>query len=134
MKLGLLVASCSLFVMLGQDAASMAQMGVRYQTGQGVAKDMKKAVYWWRKAAELGSAESQFYLGRAYQTGKGVEKDMAQAEYWYRKAADGGDARGRNSLEDLEQRRVWAGSHSTWTPLDLCPNLGSVPYCKSSLR
>ncbi len=37
--------------------------GVCYDNGQGVAKDEKKAVEWYAKAAEQNDAKAQFNLG-----------------------------------------------------------------------
>jgi len=50
----------------------------------------KKAVKWYRKAAEQGHAEAQHNLARMYSRGEGVEKDYAEASRWYLKAAEQG--------------------------------------------
>jgi len=43
----------------------------------------------YRRAAELGAPDAQFYMGELYGSGaRGVAEDQAQALYWYRKAAD----------------------------------------------
>ena len=44
----------------------MAQnnLGWCYENGKGVPKDMKKAVYWYREAAEQGDAEAKDALRR----------------------------------------------------------------------
>ena len=67
-------------------------LGVCYEKGDGVSKDMEKAVYWYRRAAEQGLAEAQCNLGLCCQKGDGVSKDFQQAVYWYRKAAEQGYA------------------------------------------
>ena len=81
--------------------------------------DNKEAIFWWRKAAEQGLAQSQFNLGWAYDHGgKGVERDSAQAVLWYRKAAEQGyDAaqtnlgllyhEGRGVEQDDDQAMYW---------------------------
>ena len=46
----------------------------------------------WRKAAERGDAEAQYWLGRCYYFGEGVAWDRAEAVKWFRKAAEQGDA------------------------------------------
>jgi len=53
----------------------------------GAQNDIKKAVEWYRKAAEQGDAGAQFRLGMAYLHGDGVEKDEKEALHWLRKAA-----------------------------------------------
>lgn len=61
----------------------------------------------YRRAADLGAAEAQFYLGSMYETGdKGLPKDDAQALNWYRKAESRG---GPNVLNDL----AWAYATSS---------------------
>ena len=52
----------------------------------------------YRKAADMGDADGQFYLGTMYESGRGgLNKDAKQALYWYRKAADQGSASGMNN-------------------------------------
>ena len=58
-----------------------------YSNGQGVSKNQKEAVNWYRKASEQGDADSQYHLGLSYQDGLGVDKDMQIALDWYRKSA-----------------------------------------------
>lgn len=65
-------------------------LGWMYVNGSGVMQDDKKAVFWYRKAAELGYALAQNNLGRMYQSGLGVIKNENEAMLWYRKAADQG--------------------------------------------
>ena len=43
--------------------------------GEGVPKDYKQAVYWFRKAADQGNAGAQYNLGAMYAKGEGVPKD-----------------------------------------------------------
>src|SRR5207247_4637589 len=79
------------------DAESEVELGLRYEQGEGVAKDQVEAVKWYRKAAEQNFALAQYNLGVFYQKGEGVEKDERQrlfggaedpveAVRWYRKA------------------------------------------------
>ena len=56
---------------------------------RGVESDDKKAVYWYRKAAEQGDADAQSNLGWMYDNGEGVEEDDEKAVYWFRKAERG---------------------------------------------
>lgn len=46
-------------------------------------KDYIKAAKWYRKAAERGDANSQFFLGRMYRQGNGITKDNVEAAKWY---------------------------------------------------
>ena len=76
----------------GGDANAQRYLGLCYEYGEGVSKDMKEAVKWYRKAAEQGEANAQCGLGWCYRNGDGVVKDMSEAVKWYRKAAEQGDA------------------------------------------
>ena len=75
------------------DAGAQADVGYAYETGDGVAKDINQAVYWYRKSAENGNMYGQANLGYWYYQGQGVAKDDNQAFYWNKKAADQGLAR-----------------------------------------
>lgn len=54
--------------------------------------NVTEAARWFRKAAEQGNAEGQFYLGVMYARGRGVPHDFSQAAHWFQKAADQGHA------------------------------------------
>ncbi|WP_309295377.1 tetratricopeptide repeat protein, partial [Aeromonas caviae] len=61
-----------------------------YTKGQGVAQDNSQAMAWYRKAAEQGHAQAQYFLGWMYTNGLGVVQDDWQALSWIRKAAEQG--------------------------------------------
>ncbi len=77
-------------------------LGNCYYSGKGVKKNLKKAVYWWEKAANGGYVMSQYYLASCYENGEGVERDISKAKYWYKKAAEKGDSEAKKALEKLE--------------------------------
>jgi TPR repeat protein len=62
---------------------------VGYESGNGVAKDMRTAVDWLTMAAEAGNPKAQHTLGRSYQTGHGVRQDPYTARTWLRKSREG---------------------------------------------
>ena len=74
------------------DAKAQTNLGWAYYNGEGVAKDQREAVRWYRMAAEQGYAKAQFNLGISYRFGNGVAKDQREAVRWYRMAAEQGDA------------------------------------------
>ena len=74
------------------NAVAMNDIGLMYERGQGVAKDMTEAAKWYRKSAEAGSAWGQHNLGYSYREGEGVPQDYAEALKWYRKAVEQGHA------------------------------------------
>ena len=82
------------------DPEKQNSLGLKYDRGDGVPKDLTKAVYWYRKAAEQGYASAQNSLAVCYEFGKGVSKDLQQAFYWYRKAAEQGYATAQRNLAD----------------------------------
>ncbi len=46
------------------DAGAMFNLGVCYDNGEGVAKDLKEAVRWYRAAADKGHADAKKALER----------------------------------------------------------------------
>lgn len=80
------------------DAKSQTNMGVRYWDGNGVKRDLTKAVEWWEKAAGKGDARAERMLGDAYLDGLGVEKDPSKAVWLLQKAIAQGDGIAKNSF------------------------------------
>lgn len=63
------------------------QVGYFYYDGLGVEKNLAKAVWWTRRAADHGDRDGQCNLAWFYEDGIGVERDMEQTAFWYRQAA-----------------------------------------------
>ena len=63
------------------------QIGYFYYDGLGVEKNLAKAVWWTRRAADHGDRDGQCNLAWFYEDAIGVERDMEQAAFWYRQAA-----------------------------------------------
>lgn len=63
------------------------QVGYFYYDGLGVEKDLEKAVWWTRRAADHGDRDGQCNLAWFYEDCIGVERDVEQAAFWYRQAA-----------------------------------------------
>lgn len=79
--------------------AAQNNIGIIYlKGGNGVAKDVKKAVEWFEKAAEQGDADAQYNLGKCYAKGIGVPKDMRKAAAYFTQAAEQGSMDGQNDL------------------------------------
>lgn len=74
------------------DASAQFNLGLCYEKGNGVIKDMNKAVQWYQKSAAQGHAPAQCILGKCYENGNGVEQDYRKAFEWYTKAAEQGHA------------------------------------------
>ncbi len=82
------------------DPRAQTALGYEYQLGVGPAKnrDLVKASYWYRRAAEKGFSKAQNYLGEMYKLGQGVPQDFSKAAFWYRRAANQGHAVAQMSL------------------------------------
>jgi TPR repeat protein len=83
------------------DAVAMRIIGVLYARGDGIPRDDRRAVEWYRKAAARGDATAMFGLASAYHRGAGVPRDPDAARHWLIGAAGRGDARARAALESL---------------------------------
>jgi TPR repeat protein len=76
------------------NAIGCNDLGVLYDTGNGVEHDKVKAAALYRAACDGGDAPGCNSLGRMYFYGEGVAKDKMMAAQLYQKACDGGVAGG----------------------------------------
>jgi DNA polymerase III epsilon subunit-like protein len=74
------------------EAQASFNLGNCYHKGEGVAKDMVKAVMRYEKSAEQGDAQALFNLGNCYYNGEGVAKDVVTAALYWEWAAEQGHA------------------------------------------
>jgi uncharacterized protein len=66
------------------------RLGEMYANGQGVRKDEKQALQYYRSAAEEGYEPSQEVLSRAYSEGLlTLPKNLEQAQYWFTQVQQG---------------------------------------------
>lgn len=70
------------------DPEAQFRIGVCFHTGDGVAKDYKKAAYWWQIGADQGDASCQFNLGLSYIKGEGVSLNKVTGAMLVKKAAE----------------------------------------------
>ena len=80
------------------DAEAQYLLGGCYYKGEGVAKDKREAVKWYRKAAKQEDVDAQYRLGRCYYFGEGVAKDKREAVKWWHKSAEQGEANAQFNL------------------------------------
>ncbi|NVK38235.1 MAG: sel1 repeat family protein [Gammaproteobacteria bacterium] len=80
---------------------ALFMMGMIYDSGRGVEKDIVKASNYYERAAKKGNAVAQFYIGMFYKDGVGVEKDSEKAIYWLRKASEHKNTRAMGMLAAL---------------------------------
>jgi len=69
------------------DPQAQYDLGVAYDVGQEVNRDLEVAFVWFLKAANQGHAEAQFTTGQCYFFGDGIAKDKALGAKWYYEAA-----------------------------------------------
>ena len=102
----------------GGNTPSSVYLGNIYAKGQGVARDMERAMKWYEQAASAGDAHSQYIVGLAYLEGSGVPADEGKAFNWLRLAA-GQDhvnamlmlsvcySTGKGTPQDADMAEVW---------------------------
>ncbi|KAF9162842.1 hypothetical protein DFQ26_003190 [Actinomortierella ambigua] len=62
--------------------------GMMFLKSKGSIQSDFEALYWFKKAAELGHREAQFYIGDLYERDRLLRKDIGRAVHWYGKAAE----------------------------------------------
>ena len=65
-------------------------LGTMYEEGEGVPRDTKEAVHWYKKATNQGDAVGQYHLGLMYQHGNGVTEDGQEALRLFQLSANQG--------------------------------------------
>jgi TPR repeat protein len=69
------------------DGQAALYIGLLYDLGRGVTRDVQTARAWYEQAAMLGNSIAMFNLGVLYDSGIGVSRNRAISVDWYRKAA-----------------------------------------------
>lgn len=77
-------------------------LGFAYAAGQTLSRDLPKAVWHFRNAAQKDYAPAEAMMGLHYQQGLGVEPEPDQAIAWYRKAAAHGHEGAKQNLQQIE--------------------------------
>ena len=81
-------------------------LGVDYKTGEGVAKDLKKAIYWYQKAIDQNNPKAMWNLAQLYKKGDGVAKDEKKYVSLLLRAAGLGHSNSQNSVGLLYQKGI----------------------------
>lgn len=88
------------------DTDAMGEVASAYFNGDeenGVKCDAEKAVYWFRRMAENGSAVGQFNMGIQCLKGEGTEQNFEQALYWMQEAQKNGDPDANGYVPQLKR-------------------------------
>lgn len=81
-------------------------LGMMYELGKGVPKNLGKSVAYYRQAAEQGNRYAQYNLAVSYDAGTGVPQNYREAVKWFRQAAAQGMSSAQYDLAVmLEQGR-----------------------------
>lgn len=89
------------------DASAQFAAAEEYERGEydcgrgdraGVPQDFKKALYWYKMAANQGNADAAFRLASMYINGEGVSPDQSEAHKWLKQAADEGNLQAKSLI------------------------------------
>jgi TPR repeat protein len=80
---------------------AQVNLGVLYEKGLGVQRDMQQALNLYQSAAGKGNAEAQFLIGQMYEKGWGVNQDYTAAFRLFQQSASAEDQEAELSLADL---------------------------------
>lgn len=75
-------------------AAAQYKLGLMYENGRGVPKDLAEAEKWYARAADQGYSSAQYNLGYVHYT----QNDIDGTTQWWSRAAEGGDEQAMFSL------------------------------------
>lgn len=83
------------------DAQAQTDLAVKYEHGEGVARNFSLALRYYCLAARQGYVKAQYNLGWMYANGRGVPRDDAIAAAWFKLAASRGDPYAGRMLKRL---------------------------------
>ena len=83
------------------EAHAQTTLGLAFELGHGVDRDVLQAGHLYRQAALAGVARAQFALGFLYEFGCAAQPEPALARPWYERAALQGHDGARRRLEVL---------------------------------
>lgn len=86
---------------LALEAVTLREEAVRYQYGEGVARDYARAYRLYCIAALQGDGEAAYRLGWMHMNGHGMTMDDALAVGWFQLAAERSDPYSRRLLDDV---------------------------------
>lgn len=84
-------------------AAGQHHLARHYETGDGLPRDLSKAVFWYVKAINQNFAASQYAFGRMRRDGIGLPRNTAEAFRLFRQAAAQGFEEAQEALEEMFQ-------------------------------
>jgi uncharacterized protein len=118
----------ALFLQAGKAGipAACLYLGIKYENGSGVTRNLAEAAHWYCCAATKNWGMAQFLLADLYAKGRGVEKNKIKALAWYELANEQGYPAARESMlqltAEITAAQVEAAHH-------LCVELLSTENC-----
>ncbi len=85
------------------DERAQYNIGLLYEHGRGVPRDLQEAFKWYQRAAERGAVPAQHNLGTMYASGAAVKRDLVQAYKWFHIAAVAGFELAVDALQKAPQ-------------------------------
>ncbi len=79
-------------------AEAAYNLGIAYQTGTGVTKDLPLAVKTYQRSAAMGNAKAQRNLGLMYSAGIGIEQNYQKAFQFFTDSANAGETASQYNL------------------------------------
>ncbi|PHQ65040.1 MAG: hypothetical protein COB99_06270 [Sulfurimonas sp.] len=76
-------------------------LGVMYNNGDGIDRDLKKSTHYYIMAAEAGIVPAQVSVGFAYTNAIGVPQDFDKAVRYLKPAADAGEESAKVTLAEI---------------------------------
>lgn len=90
------------------DATILMTWGLRYKEGDGVARNIDRAIRLYCKAARGGHPDAQFQLGLIYANDEGFARHKDLAAAWFRLAAEKNHTRAAELLVMIDAKRKYA--------------------------
>lgn len=131
-------------VIAGNNASELSQWGRRYERGEGVKRDIDRAIRLYCKAAALGDAPAHYHLGWIYSLGHAGSRDDELAAAWFSRVAQKDDPHAQRIFDRLGHRskpkgntvcRLSGGGHADHTGRVVIPRAdGSDVHISRSHR
>lgn len=113
---------------------AQAVLGVLYEKGAGVERNVGRSIALMRSAAEMGEPHASFRMGERHEAGDGVDKDTARALGYYEKAAAAGLDKAGPAVARLKTQIAAAKPAPPPAPAEPAPDRGLVSDIQAMLN